>query len=489
MQRTFLPFLSFFLISLVTVVNGQNKNPFRYQFETQAYGSTEQVPFWMRANAHGSVPLGGFSGSLIGQVRRDYDTTRRRLVDWGAGLEGRVNANAGGKADLLLIQGYAKVKLAMFEVRAGRWRSQSGLTDTLLTSGSFSLSGNALGIPQVQLAIPEFYPIPFTGDWLAIKGNFVHGWLGKMPIQSEKWVDEADTYYHQASLYGKIGRPGSKVRLYGGFNHGVFWGNERKIFGSTFTLSNWEAYQSVMFGKVWAQSKVGNHLGSLDVGIDFILNKTKWMLYRQFFYEVGALAYLGNTADGLTGISITRLGEPERSFRWKRFLIEFLYSKNQSGEVWSPSTPSGAEHYYNHSLYASGWSYEGRALGNPLFTPKHEAQPGQSGYASDYFINNRIIALHFATILAWNSWEFNGRLTLSRNYGTHFTNPDGRYRGGRGMINAPGAPFVPVNQCHMMLQGQRPLGTRTYVGGAVALDAGDLYTLNGALMVKWGWKL
>ena len=48
---------------------------------------------------------------------------------------------------------------------------------------------------------------------------------------------QIETYLHQKSLYGRFGKPEWKLKLYGGFNHQVLWGNEKKYWGDIFTLS------------------------------------------------------------------------------------------------------------------------------------------------------------------------------------------------------------------------------------------------------------
>ena len=58
-----------------------------------------------------------------------------------------------------------------------------------------------------------------------------------------------ETYLHQKSLYGRFGKPDWKWKLYGGFNHQVFWGSEKKYYGSNYTLSPLEAYLYIITGK------------------------------------------------------------------------------------------------------------------------------------------------------------------------------------------------------------------------------------------------
>ena len=102
---------------------------------------------------------------------------KTRILDWGASVEGR--ANIGDKSNFTLIEGYGKVRISIFEIRAGRSKEIMGLCDTSLTSGAWAVSGNALGIPKVQISIPEFYSLPLFGKLFAFKGNFAHGWIGE----------------------------------------------------------------------------------------------------------------------------------------------------------------------------------------------------------------------------------------------------------------------------------------------------------------------
>lgn len=434
------------------------------KLETQAGLLSDDVPFWMRSNQFGSTPLSGPSISLIGNLRKDYDTVQVKFFDWGAGIEGR--ANGGKGSNLTLIEGYGKIKLGIFELKGGRMKETFGLTDTLLTTGNFAISGNALGVPKVQLAIPEFYAIPFFGKLIAFKGIFAQGWLGEKAIQ-EKRVDRAVTYFHQKALYIKIGKPEWKFRLYGGFNDQVFWGQEAKIFES-FTLSGWEKYQSVVLGKNWAFSKVGNHVGNIDLRLEYDFKKFRLSGYRQNFYEVGALYHLANIADGITGLSFQNTTARDKKIYWKKFLFEFLYTKNQAGEAWSKPTPTGNENYLNHYLYRDGWSYFGLGLGTPFITRAMDTDKWQPANSRDYFSNNRVAAFHFGGEVTVRKVDLLTKISYSRNFGTH------------DVKNYIGA----VNQFSAYLEGKRRVAKNIDVGAILAIDAGQLLHDSGGLIIK-----
>lgn len=486
-----------FLLTCSSQVNAQ-KPQIKYEVEAQAIGTTKNVvPFWMRSNQFGSIPLSGASAAFIGRATKEYENSKP--IDWGFGLEGR--ANTGKGSNLQLIEAYAKVKLGVFQFKAGRAKEVTGLNgDTVLSSGNFALSGNAAGIPKLELSIPEYYRVPVFDGLFSFKGNFVHGWLGRTQILDSisptpkitYYINDRmpESYFHQKSLYVRLGKADWKLELYGGFNHQVFWGNEQAAYGSNFKLSPAETFFYVVTGKGYGTkgvptSKIGNQLGSIDLGIAYNFNAVKVMVYRQNFYDVGALSKLGNINDGLNGISFEnkKYNNKSNGFAWKKALFELFYSKDQAGYPWSTFTKSGDEDYYNNFYYVKGWSYNGRGLGNPLITPRHDARSGQAIKNADYFINNRVVALHTGLSGRLYNWDFMTKLSYSWNYGTFGTSI---YGSSTGNIRNPQTKniFKPVEQFSFYLEGSKKLKNGYSAGFATALDQGKLLNNSLGLMLK-----
>jgi hypothetical protein len=371
--------------------------------------------------------------SLIGAIRKDYDTTKTRILDWGASVEGRINV--GNKSSFSLIEGFGKLRISIFEIRAGRSKEIMGLCDTSLTSGAFAVSGNALGIPKVQIAIPEFYSLPFFSKLFAFKGNYAHGWIGEIPVNLlNHSMEYLKTYFHQSSLYGRFGKPEWKWKLYGGFNHQAIWGNEKTYYGDIYTLSTFKTYLYVITGTPYGtnsipRSKIGNHLGSIDLGFEYEFNNVRLLAYRQFVYDIGALYHLANLRDGLNGISLVNLKQNITGFRWKKMLVEVFYTVNQAGELWSPATPSGDEDYYNNGQFVHGWSYYGAGIGNPFICTRAYTRAGLPADPSDYFINNRVVAFHYGFEGSLRKWNFIIKTSYSLNYGTYGTSVVGHTLG------------------------------------------------------------
>src|SRR5690606_18135060 len=250
------------------------------------YTSNDVVPFWMRSNQFGSIPLDGASGGMIVRAAKNYslqgewtETTNKKASpwDWGYGLEARTNV--GNKAQVQLIDAHAKVRYKMFEAKLGRTKDVMGLNgDTLLSSGNFAVSGNALGIPVLDIRIPEYYRLPWFDGLFSFKGNFANGYMGKMPIDTSQFLmlDQhiLPTFLHQKSLYGRLGKPHWKINLYGGINHQVQWGSEKNVYGDNYTLNNLETLWYVFWGKAYGTnsiptSKLGNQQGSVDLAFSY----------------------------------------------------------------------------------------------------------------------------------------------------------------------------------------------------------------------------
>jgi len=504
--KLFLLAASGLIISLES--KAQLPEGFKAEVEIQATGTTNKVvPFWMRSNQYGSVPLNGVSGSLLGRFNKDYDSKdqdNKRLIDWGFGFEGR--ANGGKGSNLILIEGYLKGRLSIFQLKAGRTKDVMGLNgDTTLSSGNFAVSGNALGIPKVELSIPDYYRIPVFGGLFSFKGNFSHGYLGRVKIIDSIVVNTGQgqtvypivdnrpvTYFHQKSLYVRLGKADWKLSLIGGFNHQVQWGNEKAAYGENFKLSDLETFFHVVTGKTYGSSgvptsKIGNQLGSIDVGIQYDFNSINIILYRQSFYDVGALSKLANIADGLNGVTVkNKLFEKQSSnFQWKKITAEVFYSKNQAGYPWSKFTKSGDEDYYNNFYYVNGWSYNRIGIGSPLVTSLQDLKNGQAKSVYDYFVNNRVESYHLGFEGQLSSWEFLTKITFSRNFGTFHTSI---YGSSTGSIRNPQTEnlFIPVNQLSVYFGLSKRMLNNYVIGTNVAFDHGDLLnkSFGGLLTLK-----
>lgn len=479
--------LALFFLLLTSNVGGQVNN---YNFTVQTLGgytTPDVVPFWLRSNQYGSIPLDGASLSFIGSASKNYGLSSDKLFDWGASFEGR--ADLGQGSNLTLIEGYGKVRLGIFELRAGRSKKIIGLCDTTLSSGSWAVSGSNLGIPEIELAVREYWTLPWFDQMFSFKGNYVHGWLGDLKLA--RYIEQdtllLGSYLHQKSLYGRFGKPGWRLKLYGGFNHQVVWGHEQDYYAEDYTLTPIETYLYVITGKKYSNGYIqderqGNHLGSLDIGLEYMFDKVKLLLYRQNLYEAGALAYLANIQDGLNGVCLVNLHEGGKKEKWDKFLVEFLYTKNQAGEPWSPETGSAYEPYYDHGQYITGWAYLGNGLGTSFIGTRTYLKENLPTHPDEYFINNRVMVFHFGGEGEFEKLGYLFKLSFSRNYGTYRTTDEEQSTG----LDDPGSygVFGEQKQFSGYFELNRGLSNGINLGFVGALDFGELYYNSFGIFIK-----
>ncbi|MEZ0608550.1 capsule assembly Wzi family protein [Fibrella sp. WM1] len=408
----------------------------QYQAEAGTLLATDQTPFWLRANQYGIVPLKGPVLRLRAGLRSDYrladSTGARPTVDWGYALD--AVSNVGATNQLLLPEAHVKARLGNLEFYAGRKREVVGLVDTLLTTGAYAWSGNALPIPKIQIGLYQYTSVPFTKGIVSFLGAFAHGWFendGRLVKGS---------YLHQKYLYGRLGKPTWPFRLYGGFNHQVIWGGQAApgVLSDLVSVngqlpSGIEYYRAVVFGSrgqwkpgdpnvtSFEDNRIGNHLGSLDFGADVNLSHWNLYAYRQFFYDDGSLFYGTNLADGLNGLRLKNRRQPDgEAFFLQQITLEFLYSASQGGDAFviDDSDLRGRDDYFNHAQFLDGWEYRNRIIGTPFFSLPNETRPSLPQRVG--VSNNRVSVGHFAVKALVNGRiDLTSRLSLSRNLGTY----------------------------------------------------------------------
>lgn len=393
--------------------------------EIAGYGSTaSRTPFWFHANQWGTVPTTGQIGSVragvVGRQPFSSDTTSEQHWTYVYGLE--VVGNASKNSKFLLPQAYAGIAFKGFQLTIGRRKQYVGFNDHELGTGAYMWSGNALPVPRIQFGFENY--VPLIRNFLYFKGFYSDGFLdGKRPVTS-------DLKFHNKSLFIRLGKPNGKVKLHGGFNHAVQWGGKSPYFTENGQMPNGiDKYWYVVTGfkpkgKVDGISsfdesnRIGNHVASLDFGLELDLKSVNIMIYRQSLVEDGSLFYLNNVKDGLNGVTFRMKDNEGKSFSLDRLTIELLYTKSQGGsEAVDGNSIRGKDDYFNNSQVRDGWSYHGRGLGTPFITPQSENNWPK--YADFFTNNNRVWVIHSGMQGKLNSAIWTTKLSLSSNQGTY----------------------------------------------------------------------
>lgn len=393
--------------------------------EVAAYGSTaSRTPFWFHANQWGTVPTTGQIGSIragvLGRQPFSSDKTSGKHWTYVYGLE--MVGNAGKNSKFLLPQAYAGIAFKEFQLTIGRRKQHVGFNDHELGTGAYMWSGNALPVPRIQFGFENYVPV--IRNFLYFKGFYSDGFLdGERPVTS-------DLKFHNKSLFVRFGKPNGKLKLYGGFNHAVQWGGKSPYFTENGQMPNGiDKYWYVVTGfkpkgKVDGISsfdesnRIGNHVASLDFGLELDLKSVNIMIYRQNLVEDGSLFYLNNIKDGLNGVTFRMKDNEGKNFSLDRLTIELLYTKSQGGsEAVDGNSIRGKDDYFNNSQVRDGWSYHGRGLGTPFITPQSENNWPR--YADFFTNNNRVWVIHSGMQGKLNSAIWTTKLSLSSNQGTY----------------------------------------------------------------------
>ena len=438
--------------------------------EIQGFGgSATRTPFWIQSNQYGTVSKTTPAASIRGGLEKFASLNEKNTWRVGGGVEAVGNFTQQG-SKLLLPQAYGSLRFKNWEFFIGRKKQYVGLADSTLGTGSYSWSTNALPIPKIQIGTRGFVNVPFTKGWLSFNAFYSEGLFeNNRPVTSNLKL-------HQKTFYARIGKSTSRVKLYGGFNHQVQWGGNspyNTVDGKMPT--GFRNYIYVITGQAHSKNpgvndntgRVGNHLGSVDLGLEIDTYSTNIFLYRQSIYEDGSLIWLSNIKDGLNGIRLKRKNSYGANFEITTFVFEFLYTKNQGGNIadWGlPSWARGKDDYFNNGQVHDGWSYYGRAIGSPFIPPTSDTQWKRPNYADFFTSNNRVSVFHVGlngTLLQKVVWM--SKLSYSSNLGTY---------------EQPFFDTATQFSGIIALQTRLNILGGTFIKGSLAADIGDLYPKN-----------
>lgn len=424
--------ISILLLVSTSLFAQKKKSNYHYRFEVGSYFSIDgKLPFWQANNQWGAIPDKANTLVVKQRVQKDYDSTS---IFFKFGFGGEVMSVLGSQAKIMLPEYYINSKLGIFEICAGRKREVMGFVDSTLSSGSITWSSNAIPIPKVQIGIPNYTKLIF--NWLSFKGTYAHGWFGNQTFVKNYFL-------HQKTLFFRLGKPNSKLKLHGGIIHNVQWGGtpkydlpptEDRFLNGKFP-ADWYTYGNVVipFKKLWnskdslynafeTANRFGNHVGSIDLGAEIDLRKAKILIYKQSIFDDGELFNLVNADDGLYGFSITA----KNNSPFKKFVFEYLFTKNQGDYVaglarllnFKDRHPNNNNFYFNHAQYYDGWSYNRRTIGTPFMTPQENIRNENRIDNSSVFINNnKIVAFYGAIQNQIGKIGLVNRFSYSRNFG------------------------------------------------------------------------
>ena len=163
----------------------------------------DNTPLWINANKHGLSSLENGNGYVRASLSRplSVDSERRCGVGYGVDLVGAVNYNSA----FIVQQAYVEGRWLHGVLTAGSKQWAAELKNNELSSGAQTLGINARPVPQLRLALPEYWSVPFTNGWLSLKGHIAYGmttdgnWQEDFTSRRSKYT--TNTFYHSKAGY------------------------------------------------------------------------------------------------------------------------------------------------------------------------------------------------------------------------------------------------------------------------------------------------
>lgn len=399
-----------------------------YRVEMQGSFSHGKTPLWLNANKHGLSSLSSTNGYLRASVVRPLSADSARRWAVGYGLDVAVPLHY--TSHVVVQQAFVEARWLHGALSIGSKEYPMELKNQTLSSGSQTLGINARPVPQVRLALPEYWTLPILGRWLQLKGHIAYGmmtddnWQHEFTQRRSKYADHV--LYHSKAGYLRIGNtdrfcPWSielglemaaqfggtpYVRDSNGNMVKIPTGKGLKDFFHAFIPSGADATDG-------AYANVeGNHLGSWLMRINYDAETWRVGLYADHFFEDHSQMFFLDY-DGYGEGDEWQQHKSRRYYRYKikdmmlgaelnlkygrwlrNIVFEYLYTKYQSGPynhdhtVNIPDHLAGMDDYYNHAIYP-GWQHWGQVMGNPLYR-----SPIYNELGDLYIHNNRFVAYH-----------------------------------------------------------------------------------------------
>ena len=146
-----------------------------YRLELQASVADGRTPLWLNANKHGLSSLDAQNGYARASLMRPLGADSARRWGVGYGVDAVLPVNYTSK--LIVHQAFAELRWLKGVLSVGAKEYPLNLKNAELSSGSQTLGINARPVPQVRLALPDYWTLPIFNGWVHLKGHIAYGMM------------------------------------------------------------------------------------------------------------------------------------------------------------------------------------------------------------------------------------------------------------------------------------------------------------------------
>ena len=161
-------------------------------------GGGDNAPFWFSNNRYGLGPIDNHTVQARAYIKRDAEADSLRF--WRIGYGADLVAGYGNQSEFNIQQLYFDVQWKMLRLSLGQKERASELKNEELSTGGMTLGINARPLPQVRLELPEFWAIPGTKGWFAVKAHIAYGMYTDNRWQ-RNWNAGTNNLYTKNSLF------------------------------------------------------------------------------------------------------------------------------------------------------------------------------------------------------------------------------------------------------------------------------------------------
>ena len=429
--------------------------------ETHVFNN-KRNPFWISSNNNGVYSKGAIANFKI--------LEELKIIKYSAEIILPLNNNK----DTFFKQLYLSLNNDNFYFQVGKKTNLPKFN--YLSSGSLVESNNADPILKILMGSMDFNNISLRNIKFQYFIKISHGW-----INNNEYIK--NPYLHEKSL--KLKKEISKnTSMILGLDHMAIWAGETINYGKQ--PSELRDFLRVMFALPGGnnslnqeqKNSLGNHLGAWTFSYEKKFeNKILSLYFEHPFEDESGARWILNEFDGLYGISINQ----KKSSYISEFTYEYINTMDQSGSKGASDSTYGWDNYYNHYIYQSGWTNNGRVIGNPLFTLGSNKGRYSNG---QYIINNRLKAHHFGFLGSISEKIYYKILfTYSENFGIYpdqdfFKSKNKAYLFDGGLIQRSG----------LIELSSKNLFDKIDVSLAFGFDSGELLNKTDSFMLKINHK-
>lgn len=438
-------------------------------------GSKGQLPFWLWANQLGRFdPKSSAIQHLELELAHQYTFKNPDFT-----VEGKAQLDfiLADDNDIRFTELYGGMNWKFLQLKAGAFAEDEKYMGLSTTNGNLGKSRNARPHPRIRAGFNSYVPV--FSDWFSVYAFYEEGVLN-----DERYV--SNTRLHNKALYLRFGKA-SRFQLSIGGEHMVMWAGTHPTYGE---LQGWEAYKSYVLGESGDENAletdqrnvVGNGYGTYQLEASKAWQKLEASFYISHPFDDFSGMKLLNKRDNLYGLFLRVTKETPL---FKGILLEYYYTKHQSGNMHLKHFPDGSvrgqglDDYFNHGIYKSGVTYHQMSMASPLFAPLIVEDGISMG-----FENTRFSGIHMAASGFLNpslQWKVMG--TYTHNLGKYKSETSSTYDPAR-------------KQAATLLQLSWQLKQVPVVlNGAIAADHGSLFDkgqsttrIGGQFSIAWKIK-